>query len=94
MGKKVIEIKLIQSEYAMPPQSILDGHGEFSKSNLIHSAGHCASEIPCGKNSHLFNFYTKEKMNLEIVLQLSALLFIVAAGPLVILLISSRDGNL
>jgi len=42
----VIEIKLIQSEDAMPPQSILDGHGEFSKSNLIQSAGHCDSEIP------------------------------------------------
>lgn len=89
-----MQIKLIDSEYAMPPKSILHGHGEFSKSNLMQSAGHCDSEIPFGKNSHLFNFYTKEKMNLEIVLQLSALLFIVAAGPLVILLISSRDGNL
>jgi hypothetical protein len=78
----------------VPPKSILHGHGEFSKSHLIQSAGHCESGISSGKNAHLFNFYTKEKMNLEIVLQLSALLFVVAAGPLVILLISSRDGNL
>lgn len=94
IGKKVMQIKLIQSKYAMASKSILHGHGEFSKSTLIQSAGHCDSEIPSGKKSHLFNFYTKEKMNLEIVLQLSALLFVVAAGPLVILLISSRDGNL
>jgi hypothetical protein len=33
-------------------------------------------------------------MNFEIVLQLSALLFVVAAGPLVIVLLSSRGGNL
>lgn len=78
----------------MTPKSILRSHGEFSKSYLIQSARHCDSEIPFGKKYHLFNFYTKEKMNLEIVLQLSALLFVVAAGPLVILLISSRDGNL
>jgi hypothetical protein len=37
---------------------------------------------------------TKKTMNLEIVLQLTALLFIVAAGPLVIVLLSSRGGNL
>jgi len=36
----------------------------------------------------------KKTMNLEIVLQLTALLFIVAAGPLVIVLLSSRGGNL
>jgi len=41
------------------------------------------------------NCDTKKKtMNLEIVLQLTALLFIVAAGPLVIVLLSSRGGNL
>jgi hypothetical protein len=33
-------------------------------------------------------------MNLEIVFQLMALLFIVAAGPLVIVLLSARSGNL
>nr|YP_009184564.1 hypothetical chloroplast RF12 [Treubaria triappendiculata]ALO62679.1 hypothetical chloroplast RF12 [Treubaria triappendiculata] len=33
-------------------------------------------------------------MNLEIVLQLSALLFVVAAGPLVVVLLSFRQGNL
>jgi hypothetical protein len=33
-------------------------------------------------------------MNFEIVLQLTSLLFIVAAGPLVIVLLSSRGGNL
>lgn len=36
----------------------------------------------------------KKTMNLEIVLQLTALLFIVAAGPLVIVLLSARGGNL
>ena len=61
MGKKVIEIKLIQSEYAMPPQSILDGHGEFSKSNLMQSAGHCDSEIPSGKNITYLIFIQKKK---------------------------------
>jgi len=33
-------------------------------------------------------------MNLEIVFQLTALLFIVAAGPLVIVLLAGRGGNL
>lgn len=33
-------------------------------------------------------------MNFEIVLQLASLFFIVIAGPLVILLVSSRSGNL
>jgi hypothetical protein len=33
-------------------------------------------------------------MNLEIVFQLASLLFIVAAGPLVIVLLSTRSGNL
>lgn len=33
-------------------------------------------------------------MNLEIVFQLAALFAIVAAGPLVIILLASRSGNL
>ena len=33
-------------------------------------------------------------MNLEIVFQLTALFFILAAGPLVIVLLSFRSGNL
>lgn len=33
-------------------------------------------------------------MNFEILFQLTALLFIVAAGPIVILLVSTRNGNL
>lgn len=33
-------------------------------------------------------------MNLEIVLQLTTLLFVVAAGPLVVVLLSTRQGNL
>ncbi len=33
-------------------------------------------------------------MNFEIIFQLLALLFVVASGPLVILLVSSRKGNL
>lgn len=33
-------------------------------------------------------------MNFEILLQLSTLVFIVAAGPLVIVLLSARGGNL
>jgi hypothetical protein len=33
-------------------------------------------------------------MNLEIVFQLTSLLLIVAAGPLVIILLSVRQGNL
>jgi len=33
-------------------------------------------------------------MNLEILLQLTSLLFVVAAGPLVIVLLSTRGGNL
>ncbi len=32
-------------------------------------------------------------MNLEILFQLTSLLFIVAAGPLVIVLLSTRAGN-
>ena len=32
-------------------------------------------------------------MNLEIIFQLTALLLIVAAGPLVIVLLSTRAGN-
>lgn len=32
-------------------------------------------------------------MNLEVVFQLASLLCIVAAGPLVIVLLASRDGN-
>lgn len=33
-------------------------------------------------------------MNVELVLQLSSLLLIVAAGPLVIILLATRQGNL
>nr|YP_002600901.1 hypothetical chloroplast RF12 [Pyramimonas parkeae]ACJ71142.1 hypothetical chloroplast RF12 [Pyramimonas parkeae]ANA56964.1 hypothetical chloroplast RF12 [Pyramimonas parkeae] len=33
-------------------------------------------------------------MNLEVVFQLGSLLFILAAGPLVIILLSARQGNL
>ena len=33
-------------------------------------------------------------MNFEIILQLAAILSIVAAGPLVIVLLSARGGNL
>jgi hypothetical protein len=33
-------------------------------------------------------------MNLEVILQLTSLLFVVAAGPLVIVLLSTRGGNL
>nr|YP_009105563.1 hypothetical chloroplast RF12 [Lobosphaera incisa]AIT94278.1 hypothetical chloroplast RF12 [Lobosphaera incisa]AIY30155.1 hypothetical protein LOBIN_cp013 [Lobosphaera incisa] len=33
-------------------------------------------------------------MNLEIFFQLAALLFVFAAGPLVIVLLASRSGNL
>nr|AYQ94596.1 hypothetical chloroplast RF12 [Chlorosarcina stigmatica]WGT92338.1 Ycf12 [Desmotetra delicata] len=33
-------------------------------------------------------------MNLELILQLSALIFVVAAGPLVVVLLSARGGNL
>jgi len=33
-------------------------------------------------------------MNLELVLQLTSVLFIMAAGPLVIILLSVRQGNL
>nr|YP_010732121.1 hypothetical chloroplast RF12 [Calidiella yingdensis]WDY13035.1 hypothetical chloroplast RF12 [Calidiella yingdensis] len=33
-------------------------------------------------------------MNLQIFIQLAALLFIVAAGPLVVVLLASRGGNL
>lgn len=33
-------------------------------------------------------------MNLEIVLQLTSLLAVVVAGPLVIVLLASRSGNL
>jgi hypothetical protein len=33
-------------------------------------------------------------MNLEIVLQLGSLIFILAAGPLVVVLLSARGGNL
>jgi len=33
-------------------------------------------------------------MNLELVFQLGSLLFIVAAGPLVIIFLSIRQGNL
>jgi hypothetical protein len=33
-------------------------------------------------------------MNFEIIFQLTTLLFVVAAGPLVILLLSARNGNL
>lgn len=32
-------------------------------------------------------------MNLEVVFQLGSLLFIVAAGPLVIVLLASRNGS-
>ena len=46
------------------------------------------------KNSVNILRHEKKTMNLEIVLQLTALLFIVAAGPLVIVLLSSRGGNL
>ncbi|BEI31738.1 hypothetical chloroplast RF12 (chloroplast) [Bryopsis sp. KO-2023] len=33
-------------------------------------------------------------MNLEVIFQLLALLVVLAAGPLVIVLLASRDGNL
>nr|ACQ90813.1 hypothetical chloroplast RF12 [Neglectella solitaria] len=33
-------------------------------------------------------------MNFEIIFQLTALLFVVAAGPLVILFVAGRNGNL
>ena len=33
-------------------------------------------------------------MNFEIVLQLTSLVFILAAGPLVVVLLSARGGNL
>nr|YP_010732230.1 hypothetical chloroplast RF12 [Watanabea sichuanensis]WDY13144.1 hypothetical chloroplast RF12 [Watanabea sichuanensis] len=33
-------------------------------------------------------------MNLEIFLQLTSLLFVLAAGPLVVVLLASRGGNL
>jgi hypothetical protein len=33
-------------------------------------------------------------MNLEILFQLASLLFVVAAGPLVVVLLSARGGNL
>ena len=33
-------------------------------------------------------------MNLEIVFQLASLVFILAAGPIVIILLASRGGNL
>nr|YP_009185099.1 hypothetical chloroplast RF12 [Carteria cerasiformis]ALO63468.1 hypothetical chloroplast RF12 [Carteria cerasiformis] len=33
-------------------------------------------------------------MNFEIVLQLTSLLFVLAAGPLVVVLLSARGGNL
>jgi hypothetical protein len=33
-------------------------------------------------------------MNLEIFFQLTALLFVLAAGPLVIVLLAARSGNL
>jgi hypothetical protein len=33
-------------------------------------------------------------MNFEIIFQLTTLFFIVAAGPVVILLVSTRNGNL
>nr|WNK75886.1 hypothetical chloroplast RF12 [Scenedesmaceae sp. YH-2023b] len=33
-------------------------------------------------------------MNFEIVLQLSSLIFILAAGPLVVILLAARGGNL
>lgn len=47
------------------------------------------------KETTLSNYIaTRKTMNFEIVLQLTALLFIVAAGPLVIVLLSSRGGNL
>ena len=47
------------------------------------------------KETTLSNYIaTRKTMNFEIVLQLTALLFIVAAGPLVIVLLASRGGNL
>nr|YP_009106301.1 hypothetical chloroplast RF12 [Interfilum terricola]AIT95141.1 hypothetical chloroplast RF12 [Interfilum terricola] len=33
-------------------------------------------------------------MNLEIIFQLAALFFVLAAGPIVIVLLASRGGNL
>nr|AYQ95026.1 hypothetical chloroplast RF12 [Palmellopsis texensis] len=33
-------------------------------------------------------------MNLELILQLTSLLLVVAAGPLVVILLSARGGNL
>lgn len=33
-------------------------------------------------------------MNLEIVFQLASLVFVVAAGPLVVVLLAARGGNL
>ena len=44
----------------------------------------------------LLDFFVKllKSMNFEIFLQLTAVLFIFAAGPLVIILLASRSGNL
>lgn len=39
-------------------------------------------------------FYKLFIMNLEIVFQLASLLLVVAAGPLVVVLLSARGGNL
>jgi hypothetical protein len=50
------------------------------------------------KIRELKKFSVKKKvflfMNLEILFQLTALFFILAAGPLVIVLLASRNGNL
>ena len=37
--------------------------------------------------------FLEQKMNLEIIFQLASLLLIIASGPLVIVLLSTRTGN-
>jgi len=41
-----------------------------------------------------FKISIHQIMNFEIVLQLTSLLLVVAAGPLVVILLSARGGNL
>jgi hypothetical protein len=42
----------------------------------------------------VFSYIIRTDMNFEILLQLAAILFVFAAGPLVIILLASRSGNL
>ena len=48
------------------------------------------SDLPRILKLFFYSFF----MNLEIVFQLASLLFVVAAGPLVVVLLSARGGNL